>query len=190
MEKKPHNYIKWLWIFLLSPILIIFLLVTLIGIGVFGDLPQVEELVNPKNNLATVVYSGDMKIIGKYYSENRVNVIFKLFFLFFKFHIFIVVSLLPLARYPFCKNTNDFTISLCSPSLNVFLSSKLNIYIILSPQKAIRHISVLFVFLVDRLQESHTFTIKFRLIDLFIFTRIFHNILIKIIFIFIPLDYL
>jgi len=77
MEKKPHNYIKWLWIFLLSPILIVFLLVTLIGIGVFGDLPQVEELVNPKNNLATVVYSGDMKIIGKYYSENRVNVIFK-----------------------------------------------------------------------------------------------------------------
>ena len=77
MEKKPHNYIKWLWIFLLSPILIIFLLVTLIGIGVFGDLPHVEELVNPKNNLATVVYSGDMKIIGKYYSENRVNVNFK-----------------------------------------------------------------------------------------------------------------
>ena len=77
MDKKPHNYIKWLWIFLLSPILIIFLLVTLIGIGVFGDLPHVEELVNPKNNLATVVYSGDMKIIGKYYSENRVNVIFK-----------------------------------------------------------------------------------------------------------------
>jgi len=77
MEKKPHNYIKWLWIFLLSPILIVFLLVTLIGIGVFGDLPHVEELVNPKNNLATVVYSGDMKIIGKYYSENRVNVIFK-----------------------------------------------------------------------------------------------------------------
>lgn len=77
MDKKPHNYIKWLWIFLLSPILIIFLLVTLIGFGVFGDLPHVEELVNPKNNLATVVYSGDMKIIGKYYSENRVNVIFK-----------------------------------------------------------------------------------------------------------------
>jgi penicillin-binding protein 1A len=77
MEKKPHNYIKWLWIFLLSPILIIFLLVTLIGVGVFGDLPHVEELVNPKNNLATVVYSGDMKIIGKYYGENRVNVNFK-----------------------------------------------------------------------------------------------------------------
>ncbi len=43
----------------------------------FGPLPDVHELVNPKNNLATVVYSGDLKIIGKYYSENRVNVDFK-----------------------------------------------------------------------------------------------------------------
>ena len=44
--------------------------------GTFGSLPDVEELVNPKNNLATIVYSGDMKILGKYYSENRVNVNF------------------------------------------------------------------------------------------------------------------
>lgn len=42
----------------------------------FGSLPKVDELLNPKNNLATVVYSGDMKILGKYYSENRVNVNF------------------------------------------------------------------------------------------------------------------
>ncbi len=44
--------------------------------GVFGALPKVDELLNPKNNLATIVYSGDMKILGKYYSENRVNVSF------------------------------------------------------------------------------------------------------------------
>ena len=42
----------------------------------FGSLPKVDELLNPKNNLATVVYSGDMKVLGKYYSENRVNVNF------------------------------------------------------------------------------------------------------------------
>ncbi len=41
-----------------------------------GSLPKVDELMNPKNSLATIVYSGDMKIIGKYYSENRVNVKF------------------------------------------------------------------------------------------------------------------
>lgn len=48
----------------------------LVGSGLFGSLPKVDELLNPKNNLATIVYSGDMKILGKYYSENRVNVNF------------------------------------------------------------------------------------------------------------------
>jgi len=45
--------------------------------GVFGELPSVEELQNPKNNLATEVYSSDMKVLGKYYSENRVNIKFE-----------------------------------------------------------------------------------------------------------------
>jgi penicillin-binding protein 1A len=40
-------------------------------------LPNVDELLNPKNSLATIVYSGDMKILGKYYRENRVNVNFQ-----------------------------------------------------------------------------------------------------------------
>ncbi len=44
--------------------------------GTFGSLPKVDELLNPKNNLATIVFSGDMKTLGKYYSENRVNVNF------------------------------------------------------------------------------------------------------------------
>ena len=74
--KSPNKYIKWLWVLLLSPILIIFLLIFLISAGTFGDLPKVDELLNPKNNLATIVYSGDMKTLGKYYSENRVNVSF------------------------------------------------------------------------------------------------------------------
>lgn len=44
---------------------------------VLGDLPSVEELQNPKSNLATVIYSSDGKILGKYYNENRINVTFK-----------------------------------------------------------------------------------------------------------------
>lgn len=40
----------------------------------FFDLPSVEELQNPKSNLATVIYSSDGKTLGKYYAENRVNV--------------------------------------------------------------------------------------------------------------------
>jgi penicillin-binding protein 1A len=50
--------------------------VFLVSIGLFGALPKVDELLNPKNSLATIVYSGDLKILGKYYSENRVNVNF------------------------------------------------------------------------------------------------------------------
>ncbi|MEI8137301.1 MAG: transglycosylase domain-containing protein [Bacteroidota bacterium] len=76
MAQKSSKYIKWLWILFLSPVLLILIVVTLTGMGTFGALPNVEELVNPKNNLATIVYSGDMKILGKYYSENRVNVNF------------------------------------------------------------------------------------------------------------------
>lgn len=68
------KYIKYVWILVWSPILAFLLLVTLVALGVFGSLPSVEELQNPKSNLATVVYSGDMEILGKYYSENRVNI--------------------------------------------------------------------------------------------------------------------
>jgi len=61
---------------LLSPVLLVLFIVFLVSTGSLGSLPKVDELLNPKNSLATIVYSGDMKIIGKYYSENRVNVKF------------------------------------------------------------------------------------------------------------------
>ena len=61
----------------MGPIVVMILLISLVGFGVFGSLPNVDELLNPKNNLATIVYSGDMKILGKYYRENRVNVNFQ-----------------------------------------------------------------------------------------------------------------
>lgn len=49
-------------------------LISLISFELFFDLPSVEELQNPKSNLATVIYSCDGKTLGKYYAENRVNV--------------------------------------------------------------------------------------------------------------------
>ncbi|HRD37547.1 MAG TPA: transglycosylase domain-containing protein, partial [Bacteroidia bacterium] len=59
------------------PFLIILLIVSLVANEVLGDLPSVEELQNPRSNLATVIYSSDGKELGKYYNENRVNVTFK-----------------------------------------------------------------------------------------------------------------
>lgn len=74
---SASKYVKWVWIFVWGPFALLFLMVFLISVGAFGELPSVEELQNPKSNLATVVYSSDMKVLGKFYSENRVNVRFE-----------------------------------------------------------------------------------------------------------------
>ncbi len=71
---NQKKYIKYVWIAFWSPFLFLFLTIILTALGLFGELPSVEALQNPKSNLATVVYSGDMEVLGKFYSENRVNV--------------------------------------------------------------------------------------------------------------------
>jgi penicillin-binding protein 1A len=70
-----RKYIIWFWILFTGPVFTIFLF--LLGVRLFADLPETSELQNPKTNLATEVYSSDMKVIGKYYAENRTNVKFK-----------------------------------------------------------------------------------------------------------------
>ncbi len=71
---KVSKYIRLTWLIVWSPFIILFLLISLISLEVFIDLPSVAELQNPKSNLATVIYSSDMKTLGKYYAENRVSV--------------------------------------------------------------------------------------------------------------------
>ena len=69
-----RKYIKYVWIVLFAPILFIFIMVGLTAAGLFGDLPTFEDLENPNSSLASEVYSSDMKTLGKYYIQNRVNV--------------------------------------------------------------------------------------------------------------------
>ena len=74
---KTNNYKKfiiWFWILFAGPVVGLLLFVT--GVILFSDLPNTEELQNPKTLLATEVYSCDMKVLGKYYAENRTNVKF------------------------------------------------------------------------------------------------------------------
>ena len=73
-SNSVSKYIRLTWLLVWSPFIILFLLVSLISLEVFVDLPSVAELQNPKSNLATVIYSSDMKTLGKYYAENRVSV--------------------------------------------------------------------------------------------------------------------
>lgn len=71
---KLSKFIRLTWLLVWLPFLVIFLFLSLISLEVFVDLPSVSELQNPKSNLATVIYSSDMKTLGKYYAENRVSV--------------------------------------------------------------------------------------------------------------------
>ena len=63
-----------LWGVVLSPFIILFALVYITAIGLFGELPTFEQLENPKNNLATEIISEDGVVLGKYFFENRSRV--------------------------------------------------------------------------------------------------------------------
>ncbi|MHB8261132.1 MAG: penicillin-binding protein 1A [Bacteroidia bacterium] len=76
-KKSFLKYGILIWVLLTSPVILFFTLVGLASAGVFGELPDVEELQNPKNNLASIVYSCDATVLGKFYKENRVNVKYK-----------------------------------------------------------------------------------------------------------------
>jgi penicillin-binding protein 1A len=75
-EKENHRrFVIWFWLLFGGPVAGI--LVFVMCIRAFADLPDTEELQNPKTFLATEVYSSDMKVLGKFYAENRTNVKFK-----------------------------------------------------------------------------------------------------------------
>src|SRR5688500_13309511 len=71
-KSKYKRLIHVIWILLLTPVIGIFLLI--IGVAMFADLPDIEQLQNPESNLATVCYSSDGKELGRFYLENRVTV--------------------------------------------------------------------------------------------------------------------
>ena len=69
INRKKFN--RWFWGLFFTPIILLALLFTLIGCGVFGNLPTFEELENPRSNLATEIYSADGKLLGSFFIQNR-----------------------------------------------------------------------------------------------------------------------
>ena len=65
-----------LWSTVLSPFLVFATLVLLAMFGFFGSLPTIDQLDNPKNNLATELISEDNIVLGKYFFQNRSRVSF------------------------------------------------------------------------------------------------------------------
>jgi len=70
---NTRRYIRWIWIAIAGPVVFLSLIVFLTSMGVFGALPTVEDLANPRSNLASEIISADQQTLGKFYIENRSN---------------------------------------------------------------------------------------------------------------------
>ncbi|MDX1666325.1 MAG: transglycosylase domain-containing protein [Saprospiraceae bacterium] len=72
---KPayKRIVRWMWYLAFASILAFILFFFFLS---FSDLPSVEQLENPKNELASQIYSEDGELLGRFYTENRVPVDF------------------------------------------------------------------------------------------------------------------
>ena len=67
--KNRKRFLKWLWFIVFSPILLVLLLLLLVWI--FADIPSFEELEDPQSNLATQIIADDGTLLNTYHVENR-----------------------------------------------------------------------------------------------------------------------
>jgi penicillin-binding protein 1A len=71
IKDKNNTFYNIFWGLFISGIVIIILVFLLISVGAFGYMPSFEELENPKNYIASEVYSEDNVLLGNIYYENR-----------------------------------------------------------------------------------------------------------------------
>jgi penicillin-binding protein 1A len=81
MNNLHHKYRKFtriFWVIFFLPIVFLFALFALAVLGKLGYMPPIEDLENPKINLATLIISEDNQILGQYYqgNQNRTHVDF------------------------------------------------------------------------------------------------------------------
>ena len=77
---KKSTYLKYiltLWGIFLFGVLSIIILFSGAALGLYGPMPDLQQLENPRTNLATQIISSDDAILGKYYfDDNRTPIIF------------------------------------------------------------------------------------------------------------------
>ncbi|MBQ6311565.1 MAG: transglycosylase domain-containing protein [Bacteroidales bacterium] len=67
--KNRKRFLKWLWLIVFSPVLLVLLLLLLVWM--FADIPSFEELEDPQSNLATQIIADDGTLLNTYHVENR-----------------------------------------------------------------------------------------------------------------------
>lgn len=74
MKNKSANikkYNKIFWILFATPFLLLFIIFLLAANGALGYMPKIEDLENPKINLATEIISEDGEVLGTIYYTNQ-----------------------------------------------------------------------------------------------------------------------
>ena len=69
--KDSKRGVRLMWLVVMVPVAMGFLMLTLAALGAFGRMPSFEELENPKSNLATEIYGDDGHVIGTFFVQNR-----------------------------------------------------------------------------------------------------------------------
>jgi penicillin-binding protein 1A len=75
-----QNTIKWIWLSFVAFWVLVVVYIFSVSIdlfGLFGPLPSFRLLDNPRNDLASEVYSSDGILMGKYFRENRTPVAYE-----------------------------------------------------------------------------------------------------------------
>lgn len=78
--KKILRAIYAIWIVFLAglfSVILYFVALNYNFLGLFGEIPSFEILENPRNELASEIYTADNILMGKYYRENRTPVTFE-----------------------------------------------------------------------------------------------------------------
>jgi len=73
-QQDLNRYTIRFWKWVIGLIAFGAILIFSIGLGLFGKLPELRALENPKSNQASEVISSDNVVLGTYYVQNRSNV--------------------------------------------------------------------------------------------------------------------
>lgn len=69
-----RKYNWYIWRFFIGCFAMVIIMLGLTALGVFGSLPSLRDLENPKSDQASEIISSDKRILGKYYFKNRSSV--------------------------------------------------------------------------------------------------------------------
>jgi len=71
------RYNLYIWKFFAGCFAFVVILIMLTTLGVFGTLPTLRDLENPKSDQASRIFSSDKQLLGKWYVQNRSDVTYR-----------------------------------------------------------------------------------------------------------------